>query len=79
MAPNYLFPDGGGADPPRLDRLAAIAGKLLDRPHIPLDDPVVDIGNAEIARVIDIVCRCLPLIIAVGLPRTGNLDIQLFD
>ena len=35
-----------GADPPGLDRCAAIAGELLDRTHIPLDDPVVDIGDA---------------------------------
>ena len=38
--------DRSGADPPCPDRGAAVADKLLDRTHIPLNDPVVDIGNA---------------------------------
>ena len=34
------------ADPPGLDRGAAVADELLDRTHIPLDNPIVDVGNA---------------------------------
>ena len=67
------------ADSSGPDRSAAVFGEFFNRSDTALDGPVVDIGNAEIFRVVEMGCCSLPFVLAVGLPFSRHLHIQLLD
>gem|GEM_PF-2081398 len=74
-----LVSDGSRAGPSGADQGAAIAVKLLDRSHIPLYNPVVDVSNAQILRVVNITDERLPGIIDIRLSRPRLFRVHLFD
>ena len=65
--------------PPSPDVLSAVLNKLVDRPDITLDDPVVDIADAQILGIIDIANKHLPGIFCVCLFFARHLRIQLLN
>ena len=69
----------GRADPPGLDRLAAVAGEDRAGAHIAHHYPVTDVPHTVIARVVDVIDGRLPGVVTIRLPRSGTLNVQLLD
>ncbi len=67
------------SDPSNSNRGSPVATEGLNRAHIPLDHPIIDISNAEIIGVVDVVDQLLPDVLRGGLSRTRLFRVQLFD
>jgi len=74
-----IVSDRSCANPPGPDRCTAVACELLDRSHIPFDDPVIDVSNAKILGIVEVVNIHLPGSVGSGQLRTVLLDIQLLN
>jgi len=76
----WLFPNvrsgvGGRADPAGADRGTAVFDERRHCAFITFDDPVVDIADAQILRIINVKIRCLPHVVCIGLSLAGNFHI----
>ncbi len=58
---------------------SAIPSELFHRSDIALDNPVVDVANAEVFGIVDIEISCLPRVVFIGLPMAGYFHIQLLN
>jgi hypothetical protein len=67
------------SDPSGPDRRASVLRDRFHRALVAFYDPVPDIANAQMAGIIDVELRGLPLIVPVCLIPAGNLHVQLLD